>query len=108
MILIDQAAEPRIPRAPLASCRRCGRHMTEALEFRQSPRAAGSQIRMRALRQAPRCPDEMRQACLALGHPGLVDPIAITDEEPGPIINQVSKGSFGALGVDHIEGDSLI
>ena len=63
---------------------------------------------MLALRQAPSCPEEMRQACLALGHPVLVDPIAITDEEPGPILNEVGKGSFGALGMDHIEGHRLI
>ena len=108
MILVNQAAEPRIPRAPLATRRRGGGHMTEALEFRQGPRPTGGQVRRRALRQAPGGPDEMRQARLALGHPGLVDPIAITDEEPGPLLNEGGKGGFGAVGMDHIEGDRLI
>ena len=44
MILVDQRAEPRIPRTPLAARRRGRGHMTEALEFRQRPRPTGGQV----------------------------------------------------------------
>jgi hypothetical protein len=33
----------------------------------------------------------MRQARLALGHPGLVDPIAITDEQPSQFSMRAAK-----------------
>ena len=108
MILVEQLAEPSIPRPPFPARRRGGGHMTEALEFRQRPCPTGSEIGGRALRQAPCRPDEMRQARLALRHPGLVDPVAITDEEPGPILDEGGKGGFGAVGVDHIERHGLI
>ena len=65
--------------------------------------SAGGQIRRRTLRQASCRPDEMRQTCLALSHPDLVHPIAITDEQPGPLLNEGGKGSFGAVRVDHMK-----
>ena len=85
--------------------------MTEALEFRQRPRPAGGQVGGLALRRAPRRPQatrrphEMRQARLALGHPGLVDPIAITDEQPSPILDEGGKdGGGGRWKMDNVAG----
>src|SRR5262245_16981599 len=99
MILVNQAAEPRIPRPPLAPRRRSGGHMTEALEFRQRPGPAGGQVGGRTLRQAPCRSDEMGQARLALGNPRLVDPITITDEKPCPVVDKRGEGFFGTVGM---------
>ena len=50
-------------------------------------------------------PDEMRQARLALGHSGLVDPIAITDEQPSPILDEGGKdGGGGRWKMDNVAG----
>src|SRR4029450_1587861 len=96
MILVDKAAEPRIPRPPLATRRRSRGHMTEALEFRQRPRPASGQVRGLALRQAPRRPDKMRQARLPGRDPPSIHPIAITDQDPLPIVDEGGEGFFGA------------
>ncbi len=44
MLLINQAAEPRIPCPPLPACRWSGGHMTQALEFCQGPYPTGQQF----------------------------------------------------------------
>ena len=107
MILVDQVAEPRIPRPPLPTGRWRSGHMTQALEFCQRPSPAGGHVGGRALRQTPRGPDEMRQARLALGDPGLVDPIAVTDEDASPVVDERGEGFFGASWMDHGEGHGL-
>jgi hypothetical protein len=47
----------------------------------------------------------MRQTRLALGHPGLVDPIAITDEQSSPILDEGGKdGGGGRWKMDNVAG----
>jgi hypothetical protein len=47
----------------------------------------------------------MRQARLALGPPGLVDTIAITDEQPSPILDEGGKdGGGGRWKMDNVAG----
>jgi hypothetical protein len=81
--------------------------MTQALEFGERPYPTGSHVGGRALRQTPCGPDEMRQAYLALGDPGLIDPIAVTDEDARPVVDERGKGFFGASWMDHVERHGL-
>jgi hypothetical protein len=42
---------------------------------------------------------------LALSHPGLVDSIAITDEQPSPILDEGGKDGGGGRGkMDNVAG----
>jgi hypothetical protein len=81
--------------------------MTEALEFRECPGPTRGQVWVLAFRQAPRRPDQVRQACLAAFDPGLIHAVAITDQEAGPVVDQRRKGFFGPMGMNHIEGDRI-
>ena len=63
-------------------------HVTQALELGQGALATGSKVRVGALCQAASPPDEMGQTGLSLGHPGLVNAIAIADQDTLPVINE--------------------
>jgi hypothetical protein len=78
--------------------------MTQALEFGEGASAACSDIWGVSLGQAPSTSDEMGQTGLALGHPGLIDAIAITDEDAIPVVNEGQEGRLGTARVDTIEG----
>src|SRR4029450_260903 len=92
-----------LPGPPFPPRRRGCSHMAQALQLRQHPRATCRQLSVLALCQAPRRPDEVRQARLPRLYPVLVHTVAVTDQDPGPIVNQGSKGFFGAAWMDHVE-----
>jgi hypothetical protein len=80
MILVNQLAEPGLPRPPLPASRwRCS-HMTQPLQRRQGPRPTGRQVGMGARCQPPGAADEVGQASLARLPPGLVHTVAVTDQ----------------------------
>ena len=80
MILVNQLAEPGVPRPPLPTGRWGRGHMTQPLPFRQGPGSTGSEVRMgqaanpRALRTS--CAKQVcaitggRNGCLTLANPG--------------------------------------
>src|SRR4029450_10322931 len=80
-------------------------HMAESLQLGKRPSSTGSQLRVLAFRQAPGRADEMRQTRLPHLHPVLVHPVAVTDQDPLPVVDEGSEGFFGATRMDHIEGD---
>lgn len=105
MILVAQAAEPRLPGAP----RWGGRWPYDSgagVPPRPTPRRQPARGTNAPL--TPSRPDEMRPTRLALGHPGLVDPRAITDAQAGPLLDEGGKGGFGAVRVDHRASHRLI
>ena len=56
-----------------------------------------------SLCQAPGGADEMGQAGLPRLHPALVHPVAITDQDARPVVDEGCKGFFGAVGMNHVE-----
>ena len=107
MILLNQLAEPSVPGPPL-STRGWGRgHMTQTLQLRQRPRTTRRQLGVLALRQAPRRPDEVRQACLPRLHPVLVHAVAVTDQDACPVVDEGCEGFFGPVGMNHVERHPL-
>ena len=81
MVAIDQVTQSGIPRPPLAPGGRGMGHVTQALQFGQRPRATCGDFWVGALGQAASPSDEMRQTGLALRHPGLIDTVAIADQD---------------------------
>jgi hypothetical protein len=80
------------------------RHVTQALPLGQGPLAARSDMRVGALCEATSAPDEMGQTGLALRRPGLLDTVAITDQETVPIVNECRARRGGATRIDAIAG----
>ena len=107
MILVNELAEPGIPRPPLPAGRWGGGHMTETLQLGQCPGSTGRYVGMRPFRQTPGRPDEMGHARLPGLDPPLIYAIAITDQEPCPVVDEGGKGFFGATWMDHIESHPL-
>src|SRR5262252_7667117 len=95
MILVNQTAQPGIPRPPRPTCGWGGSHMTEPLQLRQSPGSTGRHVWVRTLRQAPRCPDEVRQTRLPRLHPMLVHAVAVTHQDACPVVDEGCKSLFG-------------
>src|SRR5215831_18388432 len=105
MILVHPLAEASIPRAPLPARESGSRHVTEPLQLGEHPASTGSKLGMLALRQAPRCADQVRQARLAACDPALVHSVAITDQDTYPVIDQGGKRFFGAAWMHHVKND---
>src|SRR5215831_740655 len=103
MILLNEPAQPGIPRLPLPACRWGRGHMTQPLQLCQRPRATRRQFGVLALCQAPRRPDEVRQARLPCLSPVAVHSITVTDQDPYPVVDEGREGCFGAVWVDHVE-----
>src|SRR5207237_8726731 len=57
--------------------------------------------------QPPGTADEVSQARLPRLDPVLVHPVAVTDQDAGPVVDEGGKGFFGATRMDHIEGHPL-
>ncbi len=49
----------------------------------------------------------MSQAGLTTLDPVLINTVAITDQNTLPLRNQMSKGFFGALGMNKVKGDGV-
>src|SRR5713101_7425431 len=98
MILVDQLAEPCIPRPPFPT-RGWGRgHMTETLQLGERPCATGRQIGIAPGCQAPCAADEMGQAGLPCLPPMAIHAVAVTDEDACPVVDEGGKGFFGPMG----------
>ena len=41
---------------------------------------------------------------MAKADPFAIEPVAVADQDPGPIVDQGLEGRFGAVGVDHEKG----
>src|SRR5918912_1586539 len=103
MILRNPLAEPRIPRPPLPACRGSGSHMAEPLQLDKRPGPTGGQLSVLTLRQAPGRADQVCQARLSARNPVLIHPVAITDEDTGPVVDEGGKGLFRSTGMNHVE-----
>ena len=107
MILLDQLAEARVPGTPLPPRGWGFGHRTETPQLRQRPGATGSELWTLPLGQAPCRADEVRQTRLPRRDPGLVHPIAITDQDTCPVVNQGSEGLLRPVGMDHGESHGV-
>jgi hypothetical protein len=63
-------------------------HVTQSWQLGQGLGAAGGDFRRGALRSAASASDEMGQADLPLRHPGLIDAVAIADQDALPVVNE--------------------
>jgi hypothetical protein len=80
-----------------------GGHVAQAPQLSQRPRATRRQVGVRALRQAARRPDEVRQARVPRLHPGAGHPGAVTDQEACPVVDEGREGFCGPVGMHHGE-----
>ena len=107
IVLVDQLPPPGIPRPPLPARGWGCRHRTATLPLHQSPGATGGNLWVRTRRQTAGSTDEMGQARLAGLAPLLLHPIAITDQEPLPVVDGGGERFLGATRMDHREGHPL-
>ena len=103
MILVDQLAEPGIPRPPLpARGWGCG-HMTETLQLGERPCPTGRYLGIVPGCQAPGRPDEMGQAGLPRLHPMAIHAVAVTDQDASPVVDEGRQGFFGPVGMNQVQ-----
>jgi hypothetical protein len=107
-VLVDERAEARIPRPPLPYGRARRAHMTQPLEFGVHPPTKASHAGIYTLCQSLGCADQMCSTALPQACPGLLDSIAITDQDPSPVANELYKRCFGAGGMDLKVGHARI
>src|SRR5689334_5081254 len=99
-VLVDERAEARIPRPPLPHSRALRAPMTQPLSLGVHSCTKASHAGFHTLCQAFGRADEMGQAALPEPFPGLIEPIAITDQDTRPVNNELHQGCLGAVGVD--------
>src|SRR5262249_45769317 len=81
--------------------------MTQPLQLRERPGPTPRQLRLATGRQPSGDADEMGQAGWSCSRPGLVHPIAVTDQDAGPVVKQRRKGVCGPLGMHHVQGGGI-
>ena len=102
-----QTTQPRMPCLPLPPTWRRVSHLTQTLEFLQDRLATGSKARNLSLRQLPGTANEMRQAGLTSIAPGLIHPVAVTDQDAATILDQRPEGFLRTLGMNTVQGDGI-
>src|SRR5438552_14108493 len=100
---VDQGAQPGIQGPPYPTRGWGGGHMAQALQLSQRPGTTSREVWLGPCRQATGGADEVCQAGLSCLHPALVHAIAITDQEPFPVVDQGREGFFGPMRMNHVE-----
>src|SRR5215813_11349403 len=74
--------------------------MTQSLDLGVHPATKVSYAGFHTLCQAFGRADQMGQATLPQAFPGLIDTIAITDQDPRPVANELPNRGLGAVRMD--------
>ena len=98
-VLVAQRVEARIPRPSLPHGGALRAHRTEPLERGVYPPTKASHTGFHTLCEPCRRADELRSAALPQPFPVLRDTIAITDQDPAPVMHERCARGFGAGGV---------
>jgi len=69
----------------------------------KSPRPTGGKLGGALLGQPSGRADQMRPTRLTMRHPVLIHAVALADQHPLPIVNQIAQGVFGTVGMNQIQ-----
>jgi hypothetical protein len=81
MVASDQGTKSCVPGLPLPTGGRRFGHLAQTLQFRQRPPPTGGKLRVTFFGHPFGGAHQMGQTGLAMVHPGLIDPVAITDQD---------------------------
>src|SRR5262245_30295930 len=96
----DQRAEARIPHSPLPPGRALRSPLTQSLSLGVHPATQMSYAGVPTLCQSCGRTDQLGPATLPEAFPGLIAPIALTDQATRPVANELHNRCLGAVGVE--------